>query len=133
MLLRRLASIAPLIALLGCSSPATPTPPGPTGPTDGLPASCNPLRTNDACLLPFPSAVFLDEDSTTKTGFRVHLGSEMFPRNNMNAAYDPVRMNLGDGFSPTGEILAYFPERLDQASLPSLVDPATSVSPRAPR
>jgi hypothetical protein len=120
---RRLLALTSLLALLGCSSTdPTPTPTGPTEPTDGLPASCNPLRQNDACLLPFPSAIFLDADSSTATGFRVHLSSELFPRSTMGKVYEPVRMNMADGFSPTGEILAYFPDRLDPSTLPPFGD-----------
>lgn len=126
---RRLAALASLLVMLGCSSPESPTPTGPAGPTDDLPASCNPLRQNEACLLPFPSAIFLDVDSSTKTGFRVQLAKEMFPRSTMGKTYDPVRMNRADGFSPTGEILAYFPERLDPASLPAFGDLDASRAP----
>ncbi|MFO0761211.1 MAG: hypothetical protein U0359_32330 [Byssovorax sp.] len=130
MVARFLARLAlPLVLLAGCSSTDPGTTPGPTGPTDDLPATCNPLRQNDICLLPYPSAIFLDTDASTKTGFRVHLGKEMFPRNTMGQAYEPVRMNLFDGFSPTGEILAYFPERIDQASLPALDDVSASLAP----
>ena len=109
----RLLLFAALVALLGCGSSAPAPPPGPTAPTDGLSAGCNPLRENGACLLPFPSAIFLDEDGTTPTGFRVHLSSELMPQTEQGVAYDPVRMNLADGFSPSCEILAYFPDRIE--------------------
>jgi pimeloyl-ACP methyl ester carboxylesterase len=128
---RRVAALASLLALLGCSSSDPTGPSGPTGPSDDLAATCNPLRQNEVCLLPYPSAIFLDADSSTQTGFRVHLGKEMFPRSSMGKTYDPVRMNLADGFSPTGEILAYFPDRLDQASLPALDDVSTSLDPES--
>lgn len=132
MRLGRLLALVPLAALLGCgdetlSSPApTPTP---GIPADGLPASCNPLRADGACLLPFPSAIFLEDDASTATGLRVHLGPEMFPRNAEQTPYDPARMNLADGFSPACEILTYFPERIDPATLPPITDTAKSLSP----
>jgi pimeloyl-ACP methyl ester carboxylesterase len=95
---------------------------------DGLPAECNPLRAEGACLLPFPSAAFLDDDATTATKHRVHYTSAMFPKNTNGVAYDPKRLNAVDGFSPAAEILAYFPERLDPASLPPIEDPGKSLS-----
>src|SRR4051794_28718784 len=87
------ALIAPAAALAGCGDESGSRAPAPSGvPDDGLPASCNPLRADGACLLPFPSAIFLDEDPATKTGFRVHLRSETLPRSTDGKAYDPARM-----------------------------------------
>jgi hypothetical protein len=53
----------------------------------------------------------------------------MFPKNAGGVAYDPRRLNVVDGFSPSAEILAYFPERLDPASLPPIEDPGKSLAP----
>ena len=47
----------------------------------------------------------------------------------MGVAFDPTRMNGADGFSPSAEILAYFPERLDPASLPPIDHPEKSLDP----
>lgn len=97
---------------------------------DSLPASCNPIRSEGACLLPYPSAVFLDVDPSTKTGFRVALTSDHFPvSKETNAAFDPKRLNDADGFSPASQIIAYFPELIDPASLPPIGDPAKSLEP----
>ncbi len=105
-------------AATGCSDAEAASSPSPTGAVaDGLPAECNPLRSAGACLLPFPSAAFLEADAASPTGQRVRLSAAVMPRNNYGVAYDPARMNRADGFSPSAEILAYFPERLDPASL----------------
>ena len=32
---------------------------------DGLPATCNPLRTPGACIMPWPDAIYLKPDTTT--------------------------------------------------------------------
>ena len=128
--LRRLSAGLFAAALLpGCGGPETDTDPVPTTalPEDGLPASCNPLRASGACLLPYPSAVLTKEDATSPTGVRLDLTSELFPVNADGVAFDPVRLNRLDGFSPNTEILAYFPERLDPASLPPLADPDASL------
>jgi hypothetical protein len=45
------------------------------------------------------------------------------------APFDPTRLNRADGFSPSSELLAYFPERIDPASLPTISDPGASLSP----
>ncbi|MFO0590542.1 MAG: hypothetical protein U0441_23575 [Polyangiaceae bacterium] len=97
-----------------------------TGPDDGLSADCNPLRGAGACLLPYPSAVFTKDDATSPTGLRVDLTPELFPVNVDGVKFDPARLNALDGFSPATQIVAYFPERLDGASLPPLKDPDAS-------
>jgi hypothetical protein len=100
-----------------------------TGPDDGLPAQCNPLRSAGVCLLPFPSSAFLDADAASETGSRMHLTAEAMPQALSGGPLDPTRLNQADGFSPTSELLAYFPERIDPASLPSITEPSTSLSP----
>jgi hypothetical protein len=117
--------------LVGCSDDGVPSPASviDVGIEDGLPAECNPLRSAGACLLPYPSAIFLEPDASTATGQRMKLTSPMFPRNDKGVAYDPARLDFADGFSPSAAILAYFPERLDGASLPPITDAAQSLSP----
>jgi len=110
----------------GCGNETTSS--GTPGPDDGLPASCNPLRTRDACLLPYPSAVFTRDDATSPTGLRLDLTSEVFPRNADAVAFDPVRLNRLDGFSPATQIVAFFPDRLDGTTLPPLGDPDASLA-----
>ena len=122
--------VSGLVSLLGapgCGSSAEPE--TVRAPEDGLPASCNPLRTEGACLYPFPSAVFLAEDSSTSTGYKVQLTKEAMPKSTGGKLYDPARLNLLDGFSPSAEILAYFSERIDPATLPPIADPGKSLMP----
>jgi hypothetical protein len=94
-------------------SAAKPTPPI----SDGLPATCNPLRAPGICLLPWPSAIYLDKDASTSTGYRVALKSETLPTASSHKTIDPTRWNMADGFSPAGPMLTYFPEPIDPASL----------------
>jgi hypothetical protein len=125
-------AVVPAVALLiaGCSldSLPTPTPNGPDTPDDALPAACNPLRTAGACLLPFPSSAFLDDDPSTETKLRVHLGGDVMPTNMNGKTYDAALLNRADGFSPSAQILAYFPERLDASTLPPETAPDRSLA-----
>jgi len=68
-LARTLALFAGVVSesLLGCSSPL-PSSTAPPTLNDGLPATCNPLRVNGGeCAFPFPNAIYLNPDTTTKT------------------------------------------------------------------
>jgi hypothetical protein len=98
---------------------------------DGLPASCSPIRTSGACMLPWPNAIYLSADPSTKTGFRMALTPETLPMKQGTVAFDPTRVNMGDGFSPAGPIVALFPEHIDPASLVSPSDPSPSKTPSA--
>src|SRR5262245_37953340 len=71
-------ALAGLLSILGCSDADDVEPVEPV--TDGLPESCNPLRSFGACLLPFPSAVFEEEDASTGSGYRVALTPEVMPK-----------------------------------------------------
>src|SRR5262249_47206505 len=99
---------------------------------DGLPASCSPLRTKGACMMPFPNAVWLDPDSSTKTGFRVALLGDALPASNVShVPFDTTEYNRADGFSPGTPILAYFEEKIDVHSLVPPEDPSKSLDPSA--
>lgn len=98
------------------------------GPSDGLSEDCNPLRAAGACLLPYPSAVFTKDDPTTATGVRLDVSTDLFPVNVEGTTFDPARLNRLDGFSPETQIVAYFPERIDKASLPPLATPDASLA-----
>lgn len=98
------------------------------GPDDGLTEDCNPLRAAGACLLPYPSSVFTRDDATSPTGLRVDLTAALFPVNVDGTTFDPVRLNRKDGFSPATQIVAFFPDRLDGASLPPLKNPDASTA-----
>lgn len=85
---------------------------------DSLPASCSPLRVAGACMMPWPNAIYLKSDPSTKTGFRLNLAPETLPVVATNGeAFDPTRWNQADGFSPAGPLYTYFAEPIDPASL----------------
>lgn len=114
----------------GCSSSSS-NATAPASLADGLPASCSPLRTPGACALPWPNAIWLNADTTTKTGYRLALTSDMVPAKAGTVPLDTTRIDMGDGFSPSGPVLAYFDERIDVASLVSPSDPSKSLDPSA--
>ncbi|HLK46286.1 MAG TPA: hypothetical protein VKT18_09855, partial [Acidimicrobiales bacterium] len=70
-----------IVAAVGCGSThAAPADSGAPevaqpvkGISDGLPSTCNPLRAPGICLLPWPNAIYLNEDHTTATGYRLAL------------------------------------------------------------
>src|SRR5260221_7610380 len=109
----------------GTSAPATTL-------TDGLPASCSPLRTPGACMMPYPNAIYLEPDAARKTGFHVAFPSEALPASGAtHAPFDVAPYNQADGFSPATPILAYFEEKIDVASLVPPSDPGKSLDPAA--
>ncbi len=126
------AATAGLFAVLALSCDSAGTVVAPTV-DDGLPSSCSPLRTAGACMLPFPNAIDLAPDGTTATGYRVALSADALPMQNVDRTkLDPVRFNQADGFSPSTPILAYFPERIDPASLVPPESPEKSLDPTSP-
>jgi len=97
---------------------------------DGLPATCNPLRTPGACIMPWPNAIYLKPDATTVTGWRVALLSETLPVAHVSGnPIDTTRWNMADGFSPATSMLYYFAERIDPASLVPEDDIPASLKP----
>ena len=126
-------AMAPTIAA-GCSTSsgtnATPSPDAAaTTLSDGLAATCSPLRTPGACMMPFPNAIYTEVDPTTKTGVHVSIPSETLPvPAATTSAVDTTRFNRADGFSPSTPILAYFDERIDVASLVPPQDPSSSLT-----
>lgn len=99
------------------------------GPDDGLPRSCHPFRAAGACGSPYPSSIWIEDDAATRTGKRLALPSELVSASaSAQAPFDPARWNVLDGYSPATPIIAYFPEKLDAASLPSQLDFTQSLS-----
>jgi hypothetical protein len=108
----------------GSSAPAT--------TDDGLPAGCSPLRPRGACMMPYPNAIWLDQDASTKTGYRVAFTPDLLsPSNLTGAPFDPTEYDRADGFSPATPILAYFEEKIDVHSLVGPDDPSKSLDPSA--
>ncbi len=70
------------------------------------------------CLLPWPSSHFLEEDSTTETGYRVALTPEVLPTNQYDEPVTSVAgWNRFDGFSPMTSMVTVFPGVLDTSNL----------------
>jgi hypothetical protein len=121
-------------ALAGCSDSPEPGPP-PAGDDGANPdPSCQPIAPSgspsaSSCALPFPSSFYLVPDTTTATGFRVHLPKGVLPSNNRKQDFDPARLTLLDGFSPGSQLLADLGVHLDPALVaPVDGDPALSLS-----
>ncbi|MCC6213866.1 MAG: hypothetical protein IT376_03295 [Polyangiaceae bacterium] len=126
----RLAPGALLVLSVACGGGEDGAAPAPAyaPPADGLPAACHPLRSAGACSVPWPSAHALREDPTTATGYRVALAPEGMPASAAGGPLEVGPWNRLDGFSPATPIVAWFPERLDVASLPSQRDLPASQS-----
>ena len=92
--------------------------------------ACNPLA-GPACLMPWPSATYLVEDSTTQTGYRVDLPFEAMPTNADGRTVKPEMFNNFDGFANAAPILAAFEVGVSAAGLPTWQSPADSQAPGA--
>jgi len=139
--MRSSVSFTALVALLGCSDPAprpSPTDGGSDAHTDASPndvhtalpsrMECNPLGYDRACLLPFPSAYYQGATlSLPMAALPVSLGR--LSNGNKPSPLNPAAWNRVDGFSPSGALLAYFPERIDPRTLIPPGDLARSVTP----
>ncbi len=105
------------------------------GPPDGAPpilgpGDCDPLVPG-ICAMPWPSNLYLSEDATRRTGYRLAFGAETLPRNTERKAVDPTPYRRMDGYSVGTPILALFPG-LDPANLPDEAGLAASMAADAP-
>ncbi|MSP17268.1 MAG: hypothetical protein EXR73_11795 [Myxococcales bacterium] len=96
----------------------------------GAPAACNPLA-GGACMLPFPSSVYLDEDATSATGFRVNFPAAAMPVNIDGRVVDTTLLNRYDGFSPNAVIVVAFATGVSSDGLPGHRDITQSMAPGA--
>lgn len=70
------------------------------------------------CFLPWPSSVFLAEDPSSETGFRVDVPDEGLPLNQYGEIIDRAEpWENFDGFSPSGSLLAGFWGKVDDTPL----------------
>ena len=115
-----------MLALLGC----------PADDADsadyGERGSCNPV--DDAlCALPYPSSFYLDEDSTTSTGYRVALADDSLPVNSSNDEYVATWNNEKDGWGIGNTLALYLGDLSDDGLIPHtdldgyLADDATTI------
>mgnify|MGYP001821895941 CR=1 FL=1 len=113
---------------LGCGGDETNL----VAPTDyNDPETCNPLGTVN-CLMPWPSAVYLDEDSSTATGYRLTIPEGAMPINIDETVADPAPFALFDGFAPSGVIIAGFETGASAAGLPGPDDIGASLESTSP-
>ena len=71
------------------------------------------------CLLPYPSSVFLRDDPTSATGFRVDLPEQHMPVDTMDARIQRLSTwERFDGFSPSTSLMAGFHGKVDASALP---------------
>ena len=106
-----------VLAVAACAVAAAACGGGTSAP--GISDACNPLG-GESCLLPWPSAAYLEADPSTPSGFRIDLPIEAMPVNTDGVAIDPAPLDARwDGFSPTGPMLAMFPEGVSPDGLPS--------------
>jgi hypothetical protein len=130
---------APLLALIvaGCgrdsSDPLTDA--GPDVPDAGqvpvVPDECNPL-VPQACLLPWPSAAYLEDDAGTATGLRLALPEAAMPANRDGVRVNPAPYNRRDGFGVTGPITLAFPDGVSAEGLPPESEIAASLLDSSP-
>ena len=141
-----MASIATLIlaaALGGCGDDLPAPDDDGAGTTDGTDdgddgagglitaAECNPLG-GYRCSLPFPSSLYMIEDETTPTGFRLDIPEGALPVSDDGVAINPAPFNPHDGFSPAAPIITAFAIGVNGSNLPSWTDLDASLSPDSP-
>lgn len=82
-----------------------------------VPEGCNPLAADVDCMLPFPSDVFLVDDTTMPSGKRLSIADAALPRTRRGEPVDVTGIHPGDGFSPGTQILARLPVAVDPSNL----------------
>ena len=83
-------------------------------------------------MTPWPSAIYLEADSSTVTGFRLALPQAAMPINTNDVAVSTDFYNTWDGFSPSGPIIATFPAGVSADGLPGHDDMAASLEADSP-
>jgi len=91
--------------------------------------ACQPISVD--CALPWPSSFYLKADATTATGYRVDLPSAALPEAAGAGPFDTTRMNLLDGFSAAGALVANVKARVAVDQLVPFTDIAKSLDATA--
>ncbi|HSN29927.1 MAG TPA: hypothetical protein VLT45_26750 [Kofleriaceae bacterium] len=96
------------------------------GGDDGTstPSQCNPLG-GQGCLLPWPSMAYYD-------GSHISIPKTAMPTNVDGITVDSAIFARWDGFSPTGPMLAEFPNGVSGDNLPSFKNPDESLAADSP-
>jgi hypothetical protein len=82
-----------------------------------VPRGCNPLAPAWDCLLPFPSDYFLVDDPALPSGRRVEYSGKAVIVTPDDREADPTSVHPADGASHQSQILAVFPEGVDDSNL----------------
>ena len=118
---RRWTTLLSLSFLLSACAPSTPTPQDEEPFTAYLgDADCDVILPGyaytktigglpPACALPWPSSLYLKEDSTRKTGYTLQFGNRSLPENKQSVAIDPAPYRKRDGYSVGTPILLTIP------------------------
>ena len=109
--MKRASALLAFIFLAGCGSSENGLEPFP------VPRGCNPLAPAWDCLLPFPSDYFLVDDSSLPSGRRVEYTGKALIKTPDDLVADPVSAHPADGASHQSQILAVFPEGVDDSNL----------------
>ncbi|MEZ4222911.1 MAG: hypothetical protein R3B13_18355 [Polyangiaceae bacterium] len=112
--MKRLALVVMGAVLAACGDGEGDT--TPLAPLD-VPDGCQALAHQADCLLPFPSDAFLSSDASTPSGKRVEINGAAQPLDAKGASVDFTSHVTADGFSPGSQILALFPEGVDDSDL----------------
>ncbi|RLB64161.1 MAG: hypothetical protein DRI90_05250 [Deltaproteobacteria bacterium] len=121
--------VLPLVALLALGCGSDDDQPVPLDIPDG----CNPLASEHDCLLPYPSDFFLVDDGSMPTGRRVVLPPATLISTKDGDLVDLLALHPSDGFSPGNQILALFPQGVDDSDLVGAADDLTaSLGPDSP-
>ena len=126
-------------AVVGCSDPAPATVADSGVTTDrgavadsGVRTECNPLGFAEACMQPFPSAYYqADNGQVNLPAAAMPISTGRTSNGGDPVALSPANWNRLDGFSPSGALSAYFPERVDVATLVAHTDLAASLTAAA--
>ncbi len=91
---------------------------------------CNPLG-GPACMMPWPSSVYLTPDSTSVSGYRVDVPAAAMPVNADKIPIKPDVFNTYDGFAVAGPMLVDFPGGVSTVGLPPQSDISKSMEANA--
>jgi hypothetical protein len=109
---RRFALALVITSFAACSAKDEAPPAQPLTIADG----CNPLAADWDCMLPFPSDVFLVDDTTMPSKKRLDLGKAVM-KTKEGTPVDFTKLHPADGATHLPQILAVFPGGVDRASL----------------
>ena len=93
-------------------------------------AVCDPLDTA-ACTLPWPSSLYLAEDSERTTGYTLTFGEHSLPSNEAGSFINPAPYQRMDGYGLGSPAIVNFPN-LDSSSLPDEYNVADSLDANSP-